>query len=155
MKTCSECKIEQPLDEFYLCYNKNMSKSYHWSVCKTCNRIKRKHYRKAYYERNKDALKQQNIARRYGLSPEQYRDMIANGCEVCGKKEPEVKLCVDHDHSCCPGQYTCGKCVRGILCSSHNMILGQMKDNHEHLQAMAKYIRKITVWPDAPNMELN
>jgi hypothetical protein len=29
-------------------------------------------------------------------------------------------FCVDHDHTCCPGEYTCGKCVRGLLCDDCN-----------------------------------
>lgn len=27
---------------------------------------------------------------------------------------------VDHDHKCCSGDKSCGKCVRGILCPGCN-----------------------------------
>ena len=54
----------------------------------------------------------------YKLTPERYDAMAEQGCRVCGSKDD---LRVDHDHSCCPGQKTCGQCVRGLLCHPHNI----------------------------------
>lgn len=31
---------------------------------------------------------------------------------------------VDHDHKCCPGRKSCGRCIRGLLCDSCNLDLG-------------------------------
>jgi hypothetical protein len=47
---------------------------------------------------------------------------------------------IDHDHSCCPGRQTCGKCVRGLLCESCNHGLGQFKDSVEKLRGAADYL---------------
>ncbi len=32
--------------------------------------------------------------------------------------------CLDHDHVCCPGKRTCGRCIRGLLCVSCNVKVG-------------------------------
>jgi hypothetical protein len=43
-------------------------------------------------------------------------------CFICRSKVPAVVF--DHDHSCCDGNYSCGKCLRGTLCHAHNIALG-------------------------------
>lgn len=64
--------------------------------------------------------------RRFQLSEESYAALLelqANACAVCGTEEPDMgEWHIDHDHSCCGvGVYpTCGKCVRGLLCSNCN-----------------------------------
>lgn len=52
-------------------------------------------------------------------------------CLICGKHESDChqSLSVDHDHKCCPGKKSCGKCIRGLLCQSCNSMLGQAKDD--------------------------
>jgi hypothetical protein len=77
---------------------------------------------------------------RYGISPEQYAEAVAAGCEICGTTE--AKLHVDHDHSCCPGNYTCGKCVRGFLCGSCNRAVGLLNENAETILAAADYVQR-------------
>lgn len=44
-------------------------------------------------------------------------------CAVCSLNDRRC-LCVDHDHRCCPGDRSCGKCVRGLLCRTCNRIEG-------------------------------
>jgi hypothetical protein len=46
--------------------------------------------------------------------------------------EEGVRICVDHDHACCPKQVkatakTCGKCIRGLLCFRCNTSLGYVE----------------------------
>lgn len=60
---------------------------------------------------------------------------------MCGKL-PTVgrTLVVDHDHGCCPGQKSCGNCIRGLLCDNCNIGLGHFKDSVESLQLAIEYI---------------
>lgn len=62
---------------------------------------------------------------RYGLTVETYAAMVeaqCGRCAICGTDSPghSTKWPVDHDHTCCPTNKTCGKCVRGLLCHSCN-----------------------------------
>jgi len=83
--------------------------------------------------------------RRYGLTRDDYVDMekSQNGvCKICGEPEKyKNRLSIDHDHLCCPGYGSCGKCIRGLLCSSCNRILGQVNDSIELLQKMTEYLK--------------
>jgi hypothetical protein len=73
-------------------------------------------------------------AAKYGLSPQELRKMLdesGDRCEICGQ---ESDLHVDHDHET-------GK-VRGLLCSSHNTMLGQARDSIEILQSAILYLTR-------------
>ena len=69
-------------------------------------------------------------------------------CAICGKPERSLGsgrktkevLAVDHDHQCCSGDRSCGKCVRGLLCSHCNHLLGSAFDNVEILAAAIDYL---------------
>ena len=83
----------------------------------------------------------------YNVTREQYEEMFKSQdgrCAICGNppKEGGKGLHVDHDHGCCPGGKSCGKCVRGLLCSSCNTAIGLLKDNPELLTAAIDYLKK-------------
>lgn len=59
-------------------------------------------------------------------------------CAVCGRLEG---LCVDHDHSHCPGPVGCQECVRGYLCQGCNMAEGRL-GSAEVAESLAAYMRK-------------
>ena len=84
--------------------------------------------------------------RKYGMTMDDYMDMEEEQnkvCKICGEPEKHKKrLSVDHDHVCCSGPTSCGKCIRGLLCSTCNKVLGQVKDNPKTLQAMINYLQK-------------
>ena len=66
---------------------------------------------------------------KYGITYEDYLRMLEEQggvCAICGTDKPggRGKFHIDHDHSCCPTEKTCGKCVRGLLCARCNTKLG-------------------------------
>lgn len=84
-----------------------------------------------------------HLRRKYGLSIEQYEALLAQqegGCAVCGGLNRGRHLEVDHDHACCPGDTSCGGCVRGLLCGPCNKAIGQLRDDAALLRAAADYL---------------
>lgn len=73
---------------------------------------------------------------RHNLPPD---TALPDLCEICGVK---AHLHVDHDHTCCPGKYSCGKCVSGFLCNNCNNGLGRFKDDPNLLRSAAEYIER-------------
>lgn len=71
--------------------------------------------------------------------------MQGSCCAICKRTENSMRnkaFAIDHDHRCCPEiGFSCGKCVRGILCSACNTMIGQAKDNPETLIQAAEYLR--------------
>lgn len=95
-----------------------------------------------------------NLKTRYGLTLEEYNLLLAKQdgvCAIC--EQPEImkrsgkviRLAVDHDHSCCPGKTSCGKCVRGLLCHNCNQILGRWKDGPLVLERAIFYLARKSV----------
>ena len=86
---------------------------------------------------------------RYGLTPEQYVEMETKQggvCAVCKQPEKEKKrLSIDHDHQCCFGIKSCGKCVRGLVCTRCNKGMGVFGDNIDVLKAAVNYLIKYTI----------
>jgi len=64
-------------------------------------------------------------------------------CAVCLQPDPRRdKLAVDHDHSCCPGTDSCGKCVRGLLCVNCNRAVGLLKDDVASARRLLEYLTR-------------
>lgn len=68
--------------------------------------------------------------RKYGLTTEEYRRLITDGCGICKGTE---RLCIDHCH-------TTGK-FRGILCHSCNIGLGFVERPNGWLEGAREYLR--------------
>ena len=68
------------------------------------------------------------------MTLEQYDLLLSsqdNKCAICKGHITEFKynLAVDHNHTCCPSKQSCGNCIRGLLCSNCNLLLGNAQDN--------------------------
>ena len=93
-------------------------------------------------ERKRAMQRMAALLRKYKITPERFEAMRAaqdNACPICGGPLPEIP-CVDHDHSCCPGETSCGRCVRELLCRSCNTLLGMAQDDVTTLVAAAAYL---------------
>lgn len=75
------------------------------------------------------------LLRLYNVSEFRYRELLKeqeNKCACCGKrftKRFEQRPCVDHSHSCCSGERSCGKCVRALICRWCNRLVGIIEKN--------------------------
>lgn len=137
------------------------SRKYYWANLEKCREIARKasaKYRLLYPDKAKQSQKKWNAknpqklaqierkrqAKRYGLTLEQLKGMYKkqkNRCAGCrtpfsSDRNPDT----DHDRKCCPGKFSCGKCVRGLLCKYCNSILGYAKDNIKTLKNLIVYL---------------
>ena len=77
--------------------------------------------------------------RRYGITNDQYLEMVRQHNDVCAScKQPEKtqgkSLCVDHDHKT-------GK-IRGLLCHHCNRALGFAGDSIQILESLIDYLKK-------------
>lgn len=80
----------------------------------------------------------------HGLSQSRYDALLKeqdNVCAICRKNFVKTP-CIDHDHECCSGSYSCGRCVRGLLCDRCNTGLSRFDDNPERLVSAADYLER-------------
>lgn len=104
------------------------------------NREKRNALNRDWYANNAQSVLDQKRLAAYGITAEQYTDMLVqqgNMCAICKTKTPGGKGTwhIDHCHST--------GWVRGILCHHCNLGLGNFKDNPASLAAAIQYIQDI------------
>ena len=140
IKLCIECNIKPKYKAHarcHECYKKHRMANR--DVEKT-NRQNRESLARNYIARRKYVYKT-----RYKMSEEQYQKKLAEqnySCAICGTHISELtkRLSVDHDHNCCPALYSCGSCIRGLLCGRCNMSLGGFKDNRGIIVSALNYL---------------
>lgn len=140
-KTCTNCNLTKSLDDFSFRDKKNNKLR---SRCRNCESKSYYSFREQYPDRLKaswniaskryyDSLPmERRKVRGYGITIDDYNNMIdsQNGvCLICNKPN---KLVIDHNH-------TTGK-VRGLLCHYCNLGIGYFKDNTDNLNRAIEYL---------------
>jgi hypothetical protein len=108
---------------------------------------------KRYYASEKGrTMQRRKTLQKFNITVEQYDALFqAQGglCAICRQPETArhrgrgrvIALAVDHNHNCCPERgYSCGKCIRGLLCDRCNF--GRWPEDPAILRAAADYFEK-------------
>jgi hypothetical protein len=153
-KLCLACNEVKLITEFHTDKSRLNGLS---AYCRPCNPIKTIARRERIkqedperWSRERAAISATFLAKKYGMTVQDYKNMLEtqNGvCAICtrpersrdatGKVRP---LSVDHDHACCSGSVSCGKCVRGLLCNDCNTGIGKFSDDINRLTSAVAYL---------------
>lgn len=135
-------------------------------LCANCYYRKRYKENKNYYRDRKNASgkrwreknkgdkelwRKYKLKHKYGITLDQYKELLEKQggvCIACGMPpfpafNGAVSLAVDHDHKCCAGERSCGKCIRGLIHSQCNTAIGAVFDKPEVLRKLADYLEKV------------
>ena len=153
-KICTNCRIEKEIGEFQA---NSRYKDGFSTWCKSCHKSASTKSRKVCAERDPDYHKN-NALHKHGTNLEEYTERLSKQdghCALC----PAIlsnngdRLSIDHNHECCSGKYSCGKCSRGLLCSTCNSRLGYleqlMKDFPFERRAQVEVSLRNSVSPDS------
>ena len=162
-RQCKECKKEynHKTHEFKkrFCPNEHdtlVCGRYNNGQCKQCRKEHKQRwiakskekintYAKEYYKKHLESNRKSKLKTGYRITLEDYDNMFQEQegrCAGCQRLQSEFTRAfgVDHDHKCCSGKRSCGKCVRGLLCPTCNRLLGQIVENSDTLQRLASYL---------------
>jgi len=145
-KACARCSELKPPSEFSpdrrratgLSSHCKECRREHWANKRAANPDAAREYDRVRFKDWADSnrvvaranTRRSEIKKRYGLTVEQYQEIIARGCAICGAQGGQ--MCLDHDH-------TTGK-VRDALCGPCNLGLGAFRDKPERLLAASEYL---------------
>jgi len=143
---CTKCSEYKFISEFS---KKNCSRGKNY-YCRQChskyntewakkNKYPRHEYQVNYRIKNRSKIRGYGLKSRlkkFGLTLDIYKSMVKNQngkCLIC-EELSKRNLCVDHNHSN-------GK-IRGLLCQSCNLVIGNAKDNADILKSAIKYLQR-------------
>ena len=163
MSNCSDCGVPQTAENSY---SRGDREEGFRSRCRPCYSAK---YRKPStpesrsraaanarrYSRENPERARRNYLKNYGLTPESFSSLLESQggvCGICGVDQCDTgnRFSIDHDHLCCPTGRSCGKCVRGVLCRTCNIGIGNLGDSIETLNSAVMYLERTTVKIECP-----
>lgn len=157
MYKCATCKVDKPRDEFGSARGTKLG---HLKKCKKCwaeymrqyykNNPKQYTKHKKYVEKNDITYKQSYS--RHHISEEDFYKLLNKYDGKCYACRENTATCIDHDHSCCPSAYSCGSCIRGMLCNWCNSALGHSGDSVQKLYKLIDYLTASSITVDAAGL---
>jgi hypothetical protein len=135
---CKDCGQIYGFEDFYRNNRRDLT-----SRCKACHiKITGARWQAVPSERLRTQFLQK--LKRYGLTEEEYWGLLEFQhfcCAICEEPESNARaLCVDHDHTCCDRDGSCGKCVRGLICDPCNLMLARFRDEARKFQRASDYL---------------
>lgn len=141
VKKCGTCRKEKSFNLFYPKLSRHpkyaTSPAGFSSDCRECVKEARAEYVRLNPDKCKASDRGYHV-NKYGITLIDYNSMFSSqgGCCLgCNRHQTELnrRLSIDHDHET-------GK-VRGLLCISCNVILGQARDNKQVLLNLINYLK--------------
>lgn len=132
IKYCGRCRKHLPRKAFNKDKRRKGGLRY---ACRKCNHVAKLAYSAS--DRGRTRQWAARLKRRYNITPKDYNAMLeAQGgvCAACGNHPEGLHLNVDHNHAT-------GR-VRGLLCSSCNLALGNVYEDIKILEGLVSYIRE-------------
>lgn len=165
-KQCSKCEQIKNLSKFH---KDSHSKDGHTFQCSDCRNLDNKNWRlgnpekekihnQKQYQKDRERLgdieyrkrkRLYDLKHHYQIDEAWYKSKLETqnfSCAICGSNllnsNDLTTLQVDHNHSCCKEKNkSCGKCLRGLLCSRCNTGIAFFEDNVDFLQKAAQYLK--------------
>lgn len=145
-KVCKKCGVEKSRDEFYK--EKRVKDGLQARCIECCKADARAVFQtnpEPYRQRAREAYdyaerRERMLLEKYGITPDDYAKLFEQQkgcCAICGSQESghnvTQHLLVDHDHIT--------NKVRGLLCSSCNLLLGKAHDSIKLLLGAIFYLK--------------
>lgn len=122
LRKCRSCQTDKPIEDF------GLQKDRPRTTCRDCHNLKCNEYWHSLSLEEKRVKGRKSHLGKFNLTEDDYDalvDAFGGKCGICGNAPAgDRALAIDHDHSCCPGQKSCGQCVRGLLCTVCNLRFG-------------------------------
>lgn len=135
-KLCKGCDRDLPLDVFNKRASAPDGRAY---KCCECDAQYQKKYQAQEHvkEKNREYHRKHHLERTYGVTPEQYAEMLfiqGGRCAACTSDGDGKKLHLDHNHE--TGE------VRGLLCWNCNAAIGLLKEDVDRLRNLIAYLER-------------
>lgn len=146
---CAPCQGTANKRDACITCGEPRGESSHPSYCRLCYNALQRISAKKLKEANPERIRRRNraqVLRKHHITQESWDKLLAEQggvCAVCKTDAPRGRgecFNIDHDHTCCPGPFSCGSCIRGLLCVSCNTAIGHAGDDPARLRAMAGYL---------------